>query len=44
MFADAEWSSDSLIVPVADGGSIYLRRDRSIYPLDRAIFRLDPIE
>lgn len=41
---DAEWSSDSLIVPVADGGSIYLRRDRSIYPLDRAIFRLDPIE
>ncbi len=40
---DPGWSNDTPIVPVADEDSIYLRRDRSIYPLDRAVFRLDPL-
>lgn len=41
---DPEWRDDTLIVPVADQDSVYLWRDRSIYPLDRAIVRLDPVE
>ncbi len=41
---DQEWRDDTPIVPVADDGSVYLGRDRSIYPLDRAIVRLDPVE
>jgi len=41
---DRGWRSETPIVPVADGESVYLRRDRTIYPLDRAVFRLDPLE
>ena len=41
---DPEWNSETVVVPVADQDSVYLRRDRTIYPLDRAVFRLDPLE
>lgn len=36
------WSDRAPIVPVIDDGVLYLRRDRRVFPLDRAIVRLDP--
>lgn len=36
------WRDETPVVPVVDGGVVYLRRERSIFPLDRAIVRLDP--
>lgn len=37
------WRDETPIVPVVDDGVLYLRRDRTIFPLDRAIVRLDPV-
>jgi heat shock protein HslJ len=38
------WRDETPVVPVIDDGVLYLRRDRAVFPLDRAIVRLDPIE
>jgi hypothetical protein len=38
----AMWRDETPVVPVVDGGVVFLRRDRTIFPLDRAIVRLDP--
>lgn len=40
----AVWRDDVPVVPVVDGGVLFLRRDRVAFPLDRSIVRLDPIE
>jgi hypothetical protein len=36
------WTDATPVVPVVDGSTVYLRRDRATYPLDRGIIRLDP--
>lgn len=38
------WRDETPVVPVVDDGVLFLRRDRTIFPLDRAIVRLDPVE
>ncbi len=38
------WRDATPIVPVVDDGVLFLRRDRAIFPLDRAVVRLDPVE
>lgn len=38
---DPMWKDESPVVPVAVDGSVFLRRDRAIFPLDRDIVRLD---
>jgi len=37
------WRDETLIIPVADDDVTYLRRDRTIFPIDRAVVRLDPV-
>lgn len=37
------WLDETPVVPVVDDGVLYLRRDRTIFPLDREIVRLDPV-
>ena len=37
------WLDETPVVPVIDDGVLYLRRDRTIFPLDREIVRLDPV-
>lgn len=36
------WQDDTPFAPVLHDGSLYLRRDRSIFPVDREVVRLDP--
>jgi hypothetical protein len=38
------WRDETPVAPVIDAGVLYLRRARAIFPLDRAIVRLDPVE
>lgn len=38
------WADETPVVPVVHDGVLYLRRDRSIFPLDRSIVRLDPAD
>ena len=37
----ASWSDETPVIPVVDDDVMYLRRDRTIFPLDRAVVRLD---
>lgn len=39
---DERWRDEAPIRPVLHDGSLYLRRDRSRFPVDRDIVRLDP--
>jgi hypothetical protein len=39
-----QWQDETPFVATIDGDALYLRRDRVIFPLDRAIIRLDPVE
>lgn len=39
-----QWQDDTPFVATLHDDSLYLRRDRMIFPLDRGIIRLDPVE
>lgn len=39
-----QWQDDTPFTATLHDDSVYLRRDRVIFPLDRAIIRLDPVE
>lgn len=39
-----QWQDDTPFIATVDDNSVYLRRDRVIFPLDREIIRLDPLE
>lgn len=39
-----QWQDDTPFTATAHDDSIYLRRDRVIFPLDRTVIRLDPVE
>lgn len=41
---DPMWEDETPIIPVVHDGVLFLRRDRSFFPLDRSIVRLDPVD
>lgn len=38
------WLDETSIAPLMHDGSLFLRRDRTVFPVDRQVIRLDPVE